>query len=53
VLLPVLEDRLYVMSSENADLPSSRDMDFFTMDKVMKYIPFCADHGYAFLCVWR
>lgn len=41
---PVLEGRLY-FSTVVGDPEPKHGMHFFTMDKVMRYMPFCADFG--------
>ena len=42
-LVPVLEDRLYLMTTEKE--PAGGGMHYFSMDKEMRYAPFCDDHG--------
>jgi len=42
--VPVLEGRLYFMSVQGDPAPQ-HGIHFFTMDKVMRYMPFCADFG--------
>ena len=44
-MVPVLEDRLYLMTCSNIEMTPSSTTHYFTMDKVMRYQPFCADHG--------
>ena len=45
-LMPVLEGRLYFMSSDRKlHTSGSSTMHFFTMDQEMRYNPFCNDHG--------
>jgi len=45
-LMPVLEGRLYFMSSDRElHTSGSSTMHFFTMDQEMRYNPFCNDYG--------